>query len=47
MLALHHKWFPGREATVQTMGEALHLETDYWDKMRTAITNGIARAFKG
>lgn len=29
------------------MGEALFLEKDYWEKMSVAITNGIAKAFKG
>lgn len=29
------------------MGEALFLEKDYWEKMKIAVSNGIAEAFKG
>jgi N-acetylmuramoyl-L-alanine amidase len=29
------------------MAEALFLEQDYWEKMATAVANGIARAFRG
>lgn len=47
MAAFSHKWFPGREVTPETMGEALFLEKDYWDKHRVAVTNGVAMAFKG
>lgn len=47
MAALCRKWFPGREPDAEAMGEALFLEKDYWEKMSVAITNGIAKAFKG
>ncbi|MBI9080269.1 MAG: hypothetical protein JEY79_11090 [Pseudodesulfovibrio sp.] len=47
MTVFHHKWFPGRKLTLQTMGEALFLEKDYWEKMQVAVTNGIGKAFKG
>ena len=29
------------------MGEALWLEKDYWEKMSLAVSNGIAKAFRG
>lgn len=47
MAALSRKWFPGREVDVTSMGEALFLETDFWEKMTMAVNNGIAKAFKG
>jgi hypothetical protein len=47
MAALSRRWFPGRGVTAESMGEALFLEQDYWEKMSVAVTNGIARAFKG
>lgn len=46
MDVLSRKWFPGREVNIQSMGEAMHLEKDYWEKMGIAVANGIARAFK-
>ena len=45
ILALSARWLPGRAPDVETMGAALWLERDYWQKMEVAITNGIARAF--
>jgi hypothetical protein len=30
-----------------SLGQALFLESDYWEKMSVAVTNGIAKAFKG
>ena len=47
MTVLAMRWLPGRPLTVRTMGQALWLEKDYWEKMSIAVTNGIARAFKG
>lgn len=47
MAAFSRKWFPGREVTTHSMGEALFLEKDYWEKQRVAITNGVAMAFNG
>ncbi|WP_419174402.1 DUF6890 family protein [Desulfosediminicola sp.] len=47
MAAFTRKWFPGREITVRTMGEALYLEKDYWNKMQIAMQSGITKAFKG
>jgi len=46
-LLLSRKWFPKREPNVQSIGEALYLEQDYWQKMTAAITNGIGKAFNG
>lgn len=43
---LSEKWFPGRIADEQSMGEALYLEGDYWLKMKRAVANGIAEAFR-
>jgi len=40
------KWFPGRSVTPRSMGEALFLEKDFWEKMRIAVANGVATAFK-
>lgn len=47
LLALSRKWFPGRPLDGDCMAEALYLETDYWEKMKLAVANGIATAFKG
>ena len=44
---LSRKWFSGREVTERSMGEAVWLEKDYWEKHRIAVTNGVAMAFKG
>ena len=45
MLALSLRWFPQREPSAQSMGEALWLEKDYWEKMARAVANGIAKVF--
>jgi hypothetical protein len=47
MAAFSRRWFPGREVTTKSMAEALFLEKDYWEKQQIAVTNGVARAFKG
>ena len=47
MAALVHKWFPGQPIDEQSMGEAVFLERDYWEKMQTAVANGIGKAFGG
>jgi len=47
LLLFSGKWFPGREATVESMAEALFLENDYWEKMTVAVGNGVAKAFGG
>lgn len=47
MAVFSRRWFPGREVTTQSMGEAVFLEKDFWEKQRIAIQSGIARAFKG
>ena len=47
MLALARRWFPHREPSEESMGEALWLEKDHWEKMTIAVANGIAKAFKG
>ena len=31
-LALSHKWFPSRAVDLDSMAEAVFLETDYWEK---------------
>lgn len=41
------KWFPARNVTTRSMGEALFLEKDFWQKQGKAVANGIAMAFKG
>lgn len=41
------KWLPGEPLTARTMGRALWLEKDFWEKMSVAVCNGIAKAFKG
>lgn len=41
------KWFPGREITTRSMGEALYLEKDFWEKQKVAMQSGMALAFKG
>ena len=46
-LALSHKWFPSRAVDLDSMAEAVFLETDYWEKMQIAVANGIAKAFRG
>ena len=33
--------------TEETLGAALWLEQQYWERMEIAICNGIARAFGG
>ena len=45
LMALCHRWFPGRQEDEDCMAEALFLELDYWEKMGFAVANGIARAF--
>lgn len=47
MAVLARKWLPGEPLTARTMGRALWIEKDYWEKMSVAVCNGIARAFKG
>ena len=47
MVALSLHWFPGRDLCEESMGEALWLEKDYWEKMSMAVANGIAKAFRG
>jgi hypothetical protein len=47
MEVFSRKWFPGREVTTRSMGEALFVEKDYWEKQRMAVANGVATAFKG
>lgn len=47
ILALHTKWMPGQKMTTESMGTALFLEKDFWEKMSIAVTNGIAKAMKG
>jgi hypothetical protein len=47
LMVLSSRWFPGRKISPESMGEALFLENDYWEKMSIAVQNGIAKAFKG
>ena len=47
MVAFSLHWFPGRDPSEESMGEALWLEKDYWEKMSMAVANGIAKAFRG
>ena len=47
MVALSRRWFPLREPSEESMGEALWLEKDSWEKMSVAVANGIAKAFRG
>ncbi len=47
MVALSLRWFPQRELSEESMGEALWLDKDYWEKMSVAVANGIAKAFRG
>lgn len=47
MTLLVHKWMPGQGVTAQTLGEAMLMEKDYWEKMTAAITNGVVKAFNG
>jgi len=47
MAVFSRKWFPGREVTPQSMGEAVFLEKDFWEKQRIAVASGISMAFKG
>ena len=47
MLARARRWFPLREPSEESMGEALWLEKDSWEKMSMAVANGIAKAFRG
>lgn len=47
LVTLARKWFPGRQPDGECLAEALHLETDYWERMKLAVANGIAMAFKG
>lgn len=43
---LHRKWFGDSPVSEQSLGEALFLETDYWEKMKVAVNNGILAAMK-
>ena len=43
---MHRKWFGDTPITEQSLGEALYLETDHWEKTKTAINNGIVEAMK-
>ncbi|MEI3478224.1 MAG: hypothetical protein V8Q84_02955 [Bilophila sp.] len=36
-----------RAVDLDSMAEAVFLETDYWEKMQIAVANGIAKAFRG
>lgn len=47
MAALSRKWFPHTKPDAYTMGEAIWLEKDYWEKMAVAVGNGIAQSIKG
>ncbi len=40
------KHLPGEPLTNDSRGEALWLETHYWEQMSNAIANGINKAFK-
>ncbi|WP_407681415.1 DUF6890 family protein [Pseudodesulfovibrio profundus] len=42
----HRKWFGERPVTEQSLGEALFLENDYWERMKVAVNNGILTALK-
>ncbi|WP_373690884.1 hypothetical protein [Endozoicomonas sp. SESOKO4] len=44
---LSRKWFPDRVPDARSMGEALYLEKDHWEKMAQAVANGIGKALKG
>ncbi|WP_408005372.1 DUF6890 family protein [Pseudodesulfovibrio sp. S3-i] len=44
-MALHWKWFGNRPVSDDSLGQALFLEKDHWEKMSVAVTNGIAKAF--
>jgi hypothetical protein len=41
------RYFPGREQSPECLAEAAWLDEDHWAKMRAAVANGIALAFKG
>jgi hypothetical protein len=47
MAVLAKKWLPGQPLTARSMGQAVWLESDFWEKMSIAVCNGIAKAFKG
>lgn len=47
MLVLAERWLPGAPVTAETLGTALWLETNHWERMELAVANGIARAFNG
>ena len=47
MLVLRQKWLPHRDDSIESFGNALWLEDQYWQKMEAAIHSGIVKAFKG
>ncbi|MGZ5025706.1 MAG: DUF6890 family protein [Methylobacter sp.] len=47
MIALTKHWLPGQPINEQTMAEATWLDQRYWHNTSVAISNGIAKAFKG
>lgn len=44
LMVLHRKWFGDRVVTEDSLGEALFLERDFWEKQTAAINNGIVSA---
>ena len=46
MLAYQKKWLPQSEVTDETLAQALFLESDSFEKNKTAINNGICMFFK-
>ena len=43
-MCLVQHWLPGEAVTEKSMGEALFLETRYWENMKHAIAAGIKEA---
>ncbi|WP_415720341.1 DUF6890 family protein [Photobacterium ganghwense] len=45
MLAWRRKWLPGEQDTETNLARAVWLEQNYWENMRMATANGVAKAF--
>ncbi|WP_371851094.1 hypothetical protein [Pseudomonas sp. URIL14HWK12:I5] len=47
LCALHQRWLPGTEPSIENLGTAKWLEDEYWRRNEIAVANGIAHALNG
>ncbi|MGT3071955.1 DUF6890 family protein [Pseudomonas putida] len=47
MVALHQRWLPGTDPSIENLGTAKWLEEEYWRRTEIAVANAIAHALNG